>query len=505
MANGTLDNWAPDIGPASKSAMNGRQQQTASSPSASRTAVIVAADAIALGIAAFATGVVVSLLDDAPGIRRLFLAFPSDGISDVLFFITLVPYWLFVLYLFGLYKAPASSLRGSSIDDFSKGVSALSIGSWLLAILLVVVQGLDAPLAALVVFWALSCVSVPLLRWGARASVWRRHTFGERVLIVGAGSVGHTVAAKIVKHPEYRIKLLGFLDDGEPMPNGSGPEVPVLGGLQDLECILDSSGVNRVILAFSQARHEEYLTIARICAEYNVRVNIVPRLFEVLSSRAGVDDLEGIPLLDVAQVELSQLNMFVKRVFDLIVGGIFTIVALPIIAVIAIAVKCDSRGPVFYRQPRMGRNGKVFRMIKFRSMVVGADKMREELSERNEYSGPMFKIREDPRVTRVGAWLRKTSLDELPQLFNVMKGDMSLVGPRPLWVEEAEQCRGWTKKRLHITPGITGLWQVMGRSEIPFDEMVKLDYFYVTGWSLGWDIRLLFETVPAVLGRRGAY
>jgi exopolysaccharide biosynthesis polyprenyl glycosylphosphotransferase len=367
------------------------------------------------------------------------------------------------------------------------------------------VQGLDAPLAALVVFWALSCVGVPLLRWGARATVWRRHTFGERVLIVGAGTVGHTVAAKIVKHPEYRIKLLGFLDDGQPMPNGSGPEVPVLGGLQDLECILDASGVNRVILAFSQARHEEYLTIARICAEYNVRVNIVPRLFEVLSSRAGVDDLEGIPLLDVAQVELSQLNMFVKRVFDLLVGGLMTIVALPIIAIIALAVKCDSRGPAFYRQPRMGRNGKVFRMIKFRSMVVGADKLREELSERNEYSGPMFKIREDPRVTRVGAWLRRTSLDELPQLFNVMRGNMSLVGPRPLWVEEAEQCRGWAKKRLHITPGMTGLWQVMGRSEIPFDEMVKLDYFYVTGWSLGWDIRLLFETVPAVLGRRGAY
>jgi lipopolysaccharide/colanic/teichoic acid biosynthesis glycosyltransferase len=160
---------------------------------------------------------------------------------------------------------------------------------------------------------------------------------------------------------------------------------------------------------------------------------------------------------------------------------------------------------VLYRQPRMGRNGKVFRMVKFRSMVVGADQQREELAERNEYSGPMFKIKEDPRVTGVGAWLRRTSLDELPQLFNVLRGDMSLVGPRPLWVEEAEQCRGWTKKRLRITPGITGLWQVMGRSDIPFDEMVKLDYFYVTGWSLGWDIRLLFETVPAVLGRRGAY
>jgi exopolysaccharide biosynthesis polyprenyl glycosylphosphotransferase len=412
---------------------------------------------------------------------------------------------LFVLYVFGLYKAPSSSLRGSSIDDFSRGVMALSIGSWLLAITLLFIQQLGAPLASLAVFWAIACLMVPVSRWAARETVWRRATFEERVLIVGAGTVGHTVAAKISKHPEYRIKLLGFLDNGEPMPNGSGPEVPVLGMLQDLESILEESNVNRVILAFSQARHQEFLTIARICAEHNVRVNIVPRLFEVLSSRAGVDDLEGIPLLDVAQVELSQVNMFVKRTFDIVVGGLLTILCAPLFLVVAIAIKIDSHGPIFFRQERMGRNGKVFRIFKFRSMVAGADTLREELADQNEYSGPMFKMKEDPRVTRVGAWLRRGSIDELPQLFNVLKGDMSLVGPRPLWVEEAEQCRGWTKKRLHITPGITGLWQVMGRNDIPFDEMVKLDYFYVTGWSLGWDIRLLFETVPAVLGRRGAY
>jgi exopolysaccharide biosynthesis polyprenyl glycosylphosphotransferase len=507
MAHGTLHNWAPEIGPAAKAGMSGHGQPAAASPAAARTAVTVAADALGLGLAAFVAGALVSLLAGAPGIRRLFLAFPSDGLSDILFFVTLIPYWLFVLYLFGLYKAPASALRGSSIDDFTAGVIALSIGSWLLALVLLFVEGLAAPLASLAVFWALACLIVPLLRWGARATVWRRRAFGERVLIVGAGAVGHTVAAKIAKHPQYRIKLLGFLDSGEPMPNGAGPEVPVLGGLDDLEAILEGSQVNRVILAFSQAGHEEYLAVARICAEHAVRVNIVPRLFEVLSSRAGVDDLEGIPLLDVAQVELSQLNMLIKRAFDLLIGGLITLVCLPLLGLIALAIKLDSRGPVFYRQERMGRNGKVFRVLKFkfRSMVVGAEQLREQLAEQNEYSGPMFKIKEDPRVTRVGAWLRRTSLDELPQLFNVLRGDMSLVGPRPLWVEEAAQCRGWTKKRLHITPGMTGLWQVMGRSDIPFDEMVKLDYFYVTGWSLGWDIRLLFETVPAVLGRRGAY
>jgi lipopolysaccharide/colanic/teichoic acid biosynthesis glycosyltransferase len=197
--------------------------------------------------------------------------------------------------------------------------------------------------------------------------------------------------------------------------------------------------------------------------------------------------------------------MLVKRAFDLLVAGVLTAICLPFFGILALLIRLDSRGPVFFRQERMGRNGRVFRIFKFRSMQVGSEDLRDELAGLNEYSGPMFKIKEDPRVTRVGKWLRGTSVDELPQLFNVLRGDMSLVGPRPLWIEEAMQCKGWAKKRLHITPGITGLWQVMGRNDIPFDEMVKLDYFYVTGWSLSWDIRLLFETVPAVLGRRGAY
>lgn len=505
MAKTTFEEWAPDISPRMDVGINNGLYKDASSPAAARTAVTAAADVLALAVAAFAAGGAIELFAGVPVLRRLFGAFPSAGLADVVFFLTLIPYWLFILYVFGLYKAPASSLRGTSISDAAKGVTALSVGGWILAIVLVFIQQLEAPLSALVVYWAAICIAVPLARWVARETIWRGREFQERVLIVGAGSVGHTVAAKIAKHPEYRITLVGFVDDGDPLPNGDGPDVPVVGSLRDLERILRDDGINRVILAFSQAQHQEFLTIARICAEYNVKVNIVPRLFEVLSSRAGVDDLEGIPLLDVAQVELGHVNMITKRVFDLVLAGLLTLLCLPLFAVAALAIKIDSRGPVFFRQERMGRNGRVFRIIKFRSMVVGAQDRRLDLARENEYSGPMFKMKEDPRVTRAGTILRKTSVDELPQLFNVLKGDMSLVGPRPLWVEEAKQCQGWTKKRLHITPGITGLWQVMGRNDIPFDEMVKLDYFYVTGWSLGWDIRLLFETIPVVLGRRGAY
>jgi exopolysaccharide biosynthesis polyprenyl glycosylphosphotransferase len=231
----------------------------------------------------------------------------------------------------------------------------------------------------------------------------------------------------------------------------------------------------------------------------------VPRLFEVVSSRALVDDVEGIPLLDVGHIELGRGSMAVKRVFDLVVGGLIFLLVLPILAIVALAIKLDSRGPVFFRQERMGRGSKPFFIYKFRSMYVGADKERLALAAQNEYSGPMFKMKRDPRITRIGGWLRRWSVDELPQILNVMKGDMSLVGPRPLWIEEAAQCRGWTQKRLDITPGITGLWQVLGRSEIPFDEMVKLDYMYVTGWSLSWDLKLLLQTIPAVVQKRGAY
>jgi exopolysaccharide biosynthesis polyprenyl glycosylphosphotransferase len=505
MANGTIEDWAPEIRSKADEKAVRESMKSSSSPAAARVAATVAADVISLVAAALITAGLMVALTHAPGIRRLFEAFPSDGSTSLILLLTLVPYWLFLLYTFGLYRASGSSIRGVSIENAMRGFTALTVGSWLLFLLMVLLRGVDSPLGALAVFWAVASVAVPLGRGTARTVVWRRRAFAERVLIVGAGTVGHTLAAKIAKHPEYRIELVGFLEDGEPMPNGLGPEVPVIGSLHELEEVISRESVNRVILAFSQARHQQFLTVARICAEHGVKVNIVPRLFEVLSSRAGVDDLEGIPLLDVAQVELSQVSMLVKRTFDLVVGGILTALCLPLFAVIGVIIKLGSPGPVFFRQERMGRNGRIFRIIKFRSMLVGAEGRREDLEPLNEYSGPMFKMKADPRVTRFGAWLRRTSLDELPQLFNVLRGSMSLVGPRPLWVEEAKQCKGWAKKRLHITPGITGLWQVMGRSDIPFDEMVKLDYFYVTGWSLSWDIRLLMETIPAVLGRRGAY
>ncbi len=472
-----------------------------------RVAATLSADTVALVLASVVAAWLATRFDDVAFFRGFHGPLEMDPPTDVALFVCLIPYWLAALWGFGLYKEPGRSIGGFNLGESLNGLTALTSASWVLLIALVLTLDDRAPVAPLIAFWFVAILLVPLLRWISRATVWARPSFQERVLIIGAGEVGHTLASKIDAHPEYRIKIVGFLDDGEPRRNGrAGPPAAVLGALDDLDAIVAGQQIDRVIIAFSRARHNDFLRVVRACADSGVKVNIVPRLFEVVSSRSLVDDVEGIPLLDVGHVELSRFNMAVKRVFDLIVGGLLCVPILPFMGVVAVIIKLDSRGPVFYRQERMGRGGKPFRIFKFRSMFVGADEERLELAERqNDYDGPMFKLKEDPRITRIGGRLRRWSIDELPQILNVMRGDMSLVGPRPLWIEEAKQCRGWTQKRLDITPGITGLWQVLGRTNIPFDEMVKLDYMYVTGWSLSWDIKLLMETVPAVLNKRGAY
>jgi exopolysaccharide biosynthesis polyprenyl glycosylphosphotransferase len=473
-------------------------------PGAARVAATVVSDAAAVIVSACLAAALAGTLAGLPVLGNLYDAFPG-GSTNALLLVGLTPWWLFMLYAFGLYREPGRSIGGTSVAGALDGLTALTAASWFILVVLVVALGESAPAASLIVFWAIAIVATPALRWVGKTLFWWRPSFAERTLIVGAGSVGHLLAEKIAKHPEFRVRLVGFLDDGAPVRGGDGPIFPVVGTLDDLGRVIEQMKVTRVIVAFSRARHPEVLNVVRTCADYGVKVNIVPRLFEVVSTRAGVDDVEGIPLLDVGPVELGRFNMFVKRVFDLTIGTVMLLLGAPLLLATALAIKLDSRGPVFFRQERMGRGGRVFRIYKFRSMYAGAELQRRELEAQNEYSGPMFKMKVDPRVTRVGSYIRRWSLDELPQLLNVMTGDMSLVGPRPLWVEEARQCRGWTRKRLDITPGITGLWQVLGRNSIPFDEMVKLDYMYVTGWSLSWDVKLLLETVPAVLAKRGAY
>jgi exopolysaccharide biosynthesis polyprenyl glycosylphosphotransferase len=234
---------------------------------------------------------------------------------------------------------------------------------------------------------------------------------------------------------------------------------------------------------------------------------VVPRLYELVSPGVGLHTVEGIPLVGLPQLRLSSSSHLLKRLFDVAVSSVALLILAPFFLVIAAAIKLDSRGPALFRQTRMGSGGTPFTILKFRTMASDADQRKHEIAHLNRHRGVderMFKAPADPRVTRVGRFLRRTSIDELPQLLNVLRGDMSLVGPRPLILEEDDHVLEWARERLRIKPGITGLWQVLGRSEIPFGEMVQLDYLYVTSWSLGGDVKLIAKTVPRVLTSRSS-
>ncbi len=351
-------------------------------------------------------------------------------------------------------------------------------------------------------FLVAALVLIPIVRGSIRSWVFPRVMKPRRLLIVGSGEDANLVYRKLKAHPEYGLQVVGFLN-GE---TDSAPPGPLLGSPSDVARIVDEHEVDRVLLASSVGSHEETLDLVRTVRRPDVQVSIIPRYFEIFTSHAILDDIEGMPVVTLPPMRLGRSARLLKRSFDIVVSGTVLLLLSPLLAAIALAIRLDSRGPALYRQPRRGRLGSTFRIVKFRTMYVGAEQRRSEVLHMNEVDGPLFKIKgRDPRVTRIGAFLRRTSLDELPQFWNSLRGDMSLVGPRPFVVYEADQITGWALRRLDMTPGITGLWQVLGRNDIPFEEMTKLDYLYVTNWSLWWDLKILCQTIPVVLGRRGAY
>jgi exopolysaccharide biosynthesis polyprenyl glycosylphosphotransferase len=271
----------------------------------------------------------------------------------------------------------------------------------------------------------------------------------------------------------------------------------------DLQRVLAEERIDRAIVAPRGAISDDLLNTIRNLKAMGLRVSVLPRLPEVVGSSVELDDVDGITLLGMRRFGLTRSSAAVKRAFDFVGAALALLALAPFLAAIAIAIKLDSTGPVLFRQRRMGRNGVPFEMLKFRTMVEGAEAQKSALAADNEAHGGLFKIRDDPRITRVGHLLRKISLDELPQLLNVLRGDMSLVGPRPLVLDEDDRIEGWRRSRLELPPGITGPWQVFGSARIPLNEMVKIDYLYGANWSLWLDVKTLLRTVPFVLGRRG--
>ena len=348
--------------------------------------------------------------------------------------------------------------------------------------------------------WGLLLMSMLVTRCIARRLA-RAVAPEERCLVLGDHLVAAWLANKVAGTPGLKTRIVGrvALEPDPPGANG----LPVLGEFDTLGVALAEHDVDRVIIAPGASAADHILDAIRLVKALGVKVSVLPRLFEVVGSSVEFDQIDGVTLLGVRRYGLSRSSALLKRGLDVTGAAAILFVISPLMLMIAVAIKLDSRGPVLFRQRRMGRHNVDFEMLKFRTMRDGADSEKGQLQRHNQAGGGLFKIENDPRVTRVGAFLRRTSLDELPQLLNVLRGDMALVGPRPLVIDEDKLVEGWRRRRLQLSPGMTGLWQIFGSARIPLDEMVKIDYLYGANWSLWLDIKILLRTVPFVISRRG--
>jgi exopolysaccharide biosynthesis polyprenyl glycosylphosphotransferase len=323
------------------------------------------------------------------------------------------------------------------------------------------------------------------------------------LLLVGINPRSEEVARIIEEHPHWGLKLLGFV-----APNGSFPEtvngLPVLGSADDLPNILQRLVVDEVFFVLSRRQLDEFEDSFLLCSELGIRARVA-LYFPHMKARVILEELEGIPLLTFTNTPGAIFPLFVKWLSDVVLSAVLLVVLSPLLLFIGLAVWLTSKGPMLYTQQRCGLNGRRFNLYKFRTMYVGADQRLDEVAHLNEVNGPAFKAKHDPRVTPIGRWLRRWSFDELPQLVNVLKGEMSLVGPRPPIPAEVEQYERWQRRRLSMKPGITGLWQVSGRAGIDdFDDWIALDLRYIDQWSLWLDFKILLKTIPAVIFARGA-
>jgi exopolysaccharide biosynthesis polyprenyl glycosylphosphotransferase len=342
--------------------------------------------------------------------------------------------------------------------------------------------------------------------WGVVLGQLRQRGVGvSRVLIVGAGDVGRTVIRTVMAQPEFGYRIVALVDDHvESSALSIGP-VPAIEDTQRLPQIIAEKSIDEVIVALPWSDHQRILDIFQRCEDLGVRARTVPDLFQLSLNRVDVEDLGGVPVIGLKSASIRGANLVVKRSMDVVIGSLLVLIMSPIMIVAALAIKLDSPGPVIFRQKRMGAHGQEFVVFKFRSMREGADEEKDQLLEFNEMNGPLFKMREDPRTTRLGRFLRRSSVDELPQLFNVLRGEMSMVGPRPHTSAEVAQYQNWQRQVLEAPPGLTGLAQVSGRSQLSFDEQCLLDIYYIENWSPALDLKILLRTVPKALLGEGAY
>lgn len=424
-------------------------------------------------------------------------ALVSRGIN-VMFFAALLLGWNICLSSLWLYRSKRLSSWRHELGD---AVKAASLCALVLAALALVAQWEVVTRGVALGFWLLAAAMMFVMRIVKRAVLRQFRLHGRnlrRMVIVGTGARARQMAEMIADHPELGYQLIGFIDNVK--------EPDVVGSLDQMAQILSSNVVDEMLIALPiKTFYEEMADIVQVAEDQGVTVRMLSDLFNLRLARAVADELEGTPIVSLYTGPQINWMMTLKRVIDFM-GSLALITMLaPVLGVIALLIKLTSPGPVFFIQERVGYNKRRFRMYKFRTMVPDAEARMAEVEHLNEVSGPVFKIRNDPRVTPIGAFLRKTSLDELPQLFNVVLGDLSLVGPRPMSVRDFERFHEfWFNRRFSVKPGITCIWQVSGRSQTSFDQWIQQDLDYIDNWSLALDLKILCKTIPAVMRGTGA-
>lgn len=429
-----------------------------------------------------------------------------------------VPFTVYIPFALILTAVLILAYRRQGLYNLRQGVSwfdeltAIINGTTTGIVVMVVLVFVSRPTfySRLIFFYAGALIVVLLSISRLVKNIWRGHLRRRgigvaRAVIVGAGEVGRTVMRTMVAHPDLGYQIVGFVDDDPAKGTTDIGRFKGLGSLDNLAILVQDEAIDEVIITLPWQYHRKIMAIMAQCERENVRARIVPDLFQMTLSRMSINEMVGIPLIGVKQVRVSPLTRFLKRAVDVVFSLSVLILTAPLMALIALMIKMDSPGPVLFRQNRVGQGGRPFTLYKFRSMTTGAEDQKDLLRDLNEADGPIFKMKDDPRVTRVGRWLRRFSLDELSQFYNVLRGDMSIIGPRPPLPEEVSQYQPWHMRRLDIAPGITGLWQVSGRSELPFDEMALLDIYYVEHWSPALDLKILLRTIPTILFGDGAY
>ncbi len=458
---------------------------------------LLAADLLGLGVAYLAAALIGA--DGTLGTAR-----------ELAVFAITLPCWMFLAKVQGLYDRDAERADHSTTDDIAGVFYLVTTGVWLLFVASRLAGRSGPGVDGLVAFWLLAVCVLPSARTIARMACRRSGAFQQNTVIVGAGDIGQLIARKFVRHPEYGANIVGFVDR-EPKPRR--PDLPehlaILGGPERLPEIIERLDVERVVIAFSREPVSELLELLRRLQGTSVQIDLLPRLFELIGPRVTVHTVEGVTLLGVPPTRAITGSRAIKRAIDIVGATLGLIVLAPLFAYIAIRIRLESNGPVLFRQTRLGIGMREFTALKFRTMKIDTDQSQHEAYVRETMSplavangNGLYKLERRDAVTDFGRWLRSTSLDELPQLFNVLVGDMSLVGPRPCIPYEAKQFEAHHLERFSVPQGITGLWQVTARANSSYREALEMDVAYALGWSLALDLRLLLRTPLQVLHQR---